>query len=549
MFKHIFLLLLLLSACAVSAARFGSVTVEELPELSRYSPLWHFRAVNHGSENAEITFIVREELRLTFAAEKTIVLPPRGSQEVAIPVGFGNSFYGSISIFLKIDGKPYDSSISRSLSYSHFYGPKNVLFSAEVDKNSLLANFFFNRVVRGGTYSDTVLAAAQWRPDLREYINFRMIVLESENMPHADTMKVLAQYMATGGLVIVHVAEKAPWPGGEPGEKAGFYHRKSGLGDFVIIREIKNKAAEKYIKACQRSMKERRWSPKEIKIPKELDVLNKLEELTIRNVSSHMNFRMEYPKPKVPVGAMVLVMAAFITLIGPVNYLILRKRRQEILLLVTVPAISFAFCLLVILYITFSEGWYSRGKGVGATVLDQTTGEAVTSCAMSYYSPLPVRGGFRFDSDEIVSFVDADRVAVNLDRGQVFSSGLLRPRIPVNIKLDSVRKISEKLRVTVLSKNAIEVVNGLGAPVKKLTVSAPDGTVFVYAERIQPGEKVTLTGKKSKSYPYELSARQINESSVPPPGYYRAEIPQALFYSAGIRADEFNATHTVIGKY
>lgn len=92
--------------------------------------------------------------------------------------------------------------------------------------------------------------------------------------------------------------------------------------------------------------------------------------------------------PTVPLQLLFYVMLVFVIVIGPVNFLVLRKFRKEPLILLTSPAVSLLFCLLVVGFITLNEGWYSRAKAFGVTLLDQEGRQAATLARLGVYAPM-----------------------------------------------------------------------------------------------------------------------------------------------------------------
>jgi hypothetical protein len=67
-------------------------------------------------------------------------------------------------------------------------------------------------------------------------------------------------------------------------------------------------------------------------------------------------------------------------LIGPVNYIYLWRKRQQVLLVLTVPLISAAFIALVAGYGLLSEGFDVNARAVTFTVLDQNSKARRNAC-------------------------------------------------------------------------------------------------------------------------------------------------------------------------
>ena len=134
--------------------------------------------------------------------------------------------------------------------------------------------------------------------------------------------------------------------------------------------------------------------------------------------------------PDMSFAVVILALLAYIVVVGPVNYFYLvRHKKSVLLLLLTVPAISLVFVTVVIVFVTFFEGWYSRASAVGMTFLDQQESMAYTRAAVSLYAPVPVRR-LVFDPSDTVSFARAQSANVNLGRDQVVT-GANKARVPL----------------------------------------------------------------------------------------------------------------------
>lgn len=106
---------------------------------------------------------------------------------------------------------------------------------------------------------------------------------------------------------------------------------------------------------------------------------------------------------KVPVGIFLLLIVVFTILIGPVNYVALRKAGKVHLFLVTVPALSLVSVLALVSYSAISEGFGIRGIVRSLTWLDPVTQEATVVSRTEVYAALSPRGGLRFSPGVYVS--------------------------------------------------------------------------------------------------------------------------------------------------
>ncbi len=99
---------------------------------------------------------------------------------------------------------------------------------------------------------------------------------------------------------------------------------------------------------------------------------------------------------RAPVGTFLLLITAFVIVIGPVNYFFLRRRRRLYWLLVTVPVGAGAVTLVLFTYALISDGLGVRVRVRSFSEIDQQAGQAVSWSRQSYYAGLAPSGGLRF---------------------------------------------------------------------------------------------------------------------------------------------------------
>jgi hypothetical protein len=107
-----------------------------------------------------------------------------------------------------------------------------------------------------------------------------------------------------------------------------------------------------------------------------------------------------------PVNAYLVLITAFVILIGPVNYVVLRRRRRLYLLLVTVPAGAVLIVLTLLTYALVSDGLGVRLRGRSFTLLDQRQGRCVSWARQSYYAGLAPSRGLTFPEDTACYIVE-----------------------------------------------------------------------------------------------------------------------------------------------
>jgi hypothetical protein len=139
----------------------------------------------------------------------------------------------------------------------------------------------------------------------------------------------------------------------------------------------------------------------------------------------------------------------FAVLIGPVNYLYLRRRGLQPLLVLTAPLIALVFLVLLGSYVIAGEGFSVHTRTATLTLLDQEHQEAVTRGAVSMYAAGRTPGsGLRFSSETAVfpfETNDRDDIHIDLADGQRFDAGLVRARTPSNFETLEWRVARERL--------------------------------------------------------------------------------------------------------
>jgi hypothetical protein len=203
---------------------------------------------------------------------------------------------------------------------------------------------------------------------------------------------------------------------------------------------------------------------------------------------------------KIPTRGIVIIMLAFIILIGPVNIVVLNRRKRRTWMLWTIPAISFATTLLVFAYSLLREGITPDTRVVGLTLLDQTSHRAATIGGTAFYCPLTPGGGLHFDFETEaaplvrIGYGSGTAREVDWTQSQHFQRGWVSARVPAYFHLRKSETRRERVQI-VRENGKLEIVNGLGAPIKSLWIA--DAHMNVYeAENIAAGQKAGLIPSK-----------------------------------------------------
>ena len=260
----------------------------------------------------------------------------------------------------------------------------------------------------------------------------------------------------------------------------------------------------------------------------------------------------------VPARTYLMILLAFTAVVGPLNYWFLRRKNQQVLLVLTAPLISVVFILLLGGYVLAGEGIGVRVRAVTFTMLDQARHQAVTRGSISLYAAgMSPRGGLRFSRDTAVFPLGRDgnggreALLLDLSDGQRFSAGLLPARSPSNLEQVVVRPARERLSIT-RDSTGVSVVNGLGSRVVTLLYRDGD-TIYSLAQPLLAGATAMLVPRRLEAatvVPTDLplSARLLYLVEHQPAGSYLAVLDGSPFWDPGVAAiTERESFHLVLG--
>lgn len=211
------------------------------------------------------------------------------------------------------------------------------------------------------------------------------------------------------------------------------------------------------------------------------------------------------------VGGLVLA-TLFVALAGPVNFFYWRRRRRVRMLLLSVPAISIAFCLCITAYFVATQGFARRGGTFSVTLLDEATDSALTFSRHCLYSGLYPLGGFQFDREALFYPLkkpdDREGFKFDLTGGQTLQSGLFSPSFNFHYFTAMPSSTRERL---IVDFDEATVINGFEKPVELLVLRG--GGKTWKAPRLEPGEKgrleaIDVGGRDMQEY-YKLSDAEI----------------------------------------
>ncbi len=541
----------------LAAVEYDGVTVTRLPDpdssggfMQRQYRLHEYRIENRNLKPARVVIRLSAQARQFEVNSSTVrIVPPGATQTVLLGWPALSTFYISVPTeTVSINGEqmpplplPYRSISHRDMPRVSPLIPENNVYRALIPDFKVAST-----------------PVALWGDSPLRYAGLKTIIISSEDHPPVPVATAIRDAVRSGCSLFIIVPAEAPWPeeaGPEP--PSGFTSVNEGFGRIITAR---GPSAE-VVKRFEKENLDRRENVK--LISESAPELQQLHGAILFSESddppllNSLGYQVNFQTPPLPLRMITLVMLGFIIVIGPLNYLLLRRRRRVLWLLVTTPVISLLFCAAVIIFITFSEGWYSRGSSYGITLLDQEQGYAATLAAVGIYAPLPP-GDFKFDNRSCITLSSpGGALTTDFSDGQLLAGTMVQPRIPFSYEISRVEPRREQLRIT-RNGDAVEVVNGLGVELSSLWVTMPDGSRFRSAGTVAPGEKTTLKAAGSAPTVAEADFQPHSVLDVPasgekppklPGSWYLATTEQPAFFHPGVELDELKSTHLIVGKF
>ncbi len=200
----------------------------------------------------------------------------------------------------------------------------------------------------------------------------------------------------------------------------------------------------------------------------------------------------------VPVYAFLVLMTLFTIVIGPLNYIFLRRRKRTYLLLLTIPVIAFVTSLTLFAYSSLSYGFSVTSRSRSLTVLDQRTNTSVSRSRISLFAGLAPSEGLNFSPDTAVypmwasmqfgqqhlrpgrqfgqSHFGSGRVVWG--ERQVLADGWLRSRTRTQFATVQHRTERGRLEIATSSKTQLTISNGLEWDIKAIIWADDKGNIY-----------------------------------------------------------------------
>lgn len=227
----------------------------------------------------------------------------------------------------------------------------------------------------------------------------------------------------------------------------------------------------------------------------------------------------------IPVRGLFLLMLLFAVVIGPVNLIVLSRKKRRIWLLWTTPVISVMTCLGVFAYAIFAEGWKQVVRTEGLTILDERAHRATTIGWTAFYSALTPGTGLHFGYEtELTPQISAGNTSkvLTLDwtHDQHLGRGWVTARVPTHFMVRKSETRRERVTIRRGAGPRLKMVNGLGTDISEFWLAEGDGTIYS-ATDILAGEEAELdsrpdrhldVGTAAEIFQFELWDPSINQA-------------------------------------
>jgi hypothetical protein len=228
-----------------------------------------------------------------------------------------------------------------------------------------------------------------------------------------------------------------------------------------------------------------------------------------------------------PVTEFCILITLFVLVIGPVNYILLKRLQRLHLLVITVPAAALLLTAALFAYALVADGLGTKVRVMSFAHIDQRSGEAVCWSRLSYYAGLAPGRGLEMPSDVALYPIVPDwfggggNAELRINRDLVWDEpqmrltrGWLRSRTPTQYLAVRARKSPARLEIG-LGEDRMQVKNELGAPIHFLAVAGPSARFFP-GETIAEGAAVELSPTEQREAARRLGELARRNRPAPP---------------------------------
>ena len=349
---------------------------------------------------------------------------------------------------------------------------------------------------------DLGFPVSAWSTDWLGYSRYDGVVVTDKDIQQMppDVQSALWQYVECGGALLVLGGNHLPddWTSRIkiPHKSAGIANSRVGFGECVVsaVRDSGELNQTEWRQIVHSWMSTA--TPWQI-------------QLSVAEANNRFPVVSDFG---VPVRGLFLLMLVFAIVIGPVNLIVLSRKKRRIWMLWTIPAISLVTCLAVFLYATFAEGWNRYIRTEGLTILDQRINRATSIGWTAFYSALTPGDGLHFGYEteltpQVFAATSVPR-SVDWTHDQHLARGWVTARVPAHFKVRKTEVRRERITVRRGEEARLSIVNGLGADIHQIWLADTDGKIY-FGRSISAGAEVELEPRE------DIQLRSPDDSGVP----------------------------------
>jgi hypothetical protein len=189
------------------------------------------------------------------------------------------------------------------------------------------------------------------------------------------------------------------------------------------------------------------------------------------------------------------------------------------------------------------------------TILDEASHRATTIGWAAFYSPITQSGGLHFSYDteltpvmpETWAYQNGGNRTFDFSVDQHLDSGWITARIPAYFRFRKSETRRERLTIKRSGTSSVDIVNGLGADIRRLWVADRSGKIYK-AENIRAGAQATLStadlqaGRDDLREPFrdgnwleKMKYMEQNAAQYLIPGSYLAVLDASPFVEEGLK--------------
>jgi len=231
-----------------------------------------------------------------------------------------------------------------------------------------------------------------------------------------------------------------------------------------------------------------------------------------------------------PVKTFCLLITLFVIVIGPVNYLLLKRRKRLFLLLVTVPVGAGIVTLSLFSYAIIKDGLSVQARVHSFTQLDQRAGLASSWSRQTYFASLPPSQGLVYPESATVHPIfdndwqtrraqESTSRTLNWEGGvQRLRRGYLGSRTTTEFLVANSEPLAE-INLIFERQGAGKpprVINQLGVNIDKLLLVAGDGNTY-WVKNMEP-DQAARPEPRERSAAMEIFQTAARENQPVDPG-------------------------------